>query len=277
MDRRPTLASWPKRIYEWEELPECFLLALADWRSRGLPPENVTYIPKVNQYSSEAEYVTAWQGEEAVLLAGRGDCVKKMPFRIGGETVAYTVQLLKCTVDAALADASRAVFSYNKTKEEQLLPVLNLLLGNPPEFTPRTTHPAGTFEALKENSYAMYHTSTLCYRFGGEILDSLWLRGRAYGLGWRQQKPEWFLAKMGRGAVVIASDSYGTRTDYLPWERFVFAETGESDFPHPGPHRRLALTLGGKDGFRVTVPLLPEQREEADRFVSEITHSTVSH
>ena len=32
MDRRPTLASWPKRIYEWPELPEVFRPALESWR-----------------------------------------------------------------------------------------------------------------------------------------------------------------------------------------------------------------------------------------------------
>lgn len=270
MDRRPTLASWPKRIYEWGELPEHFLIALADWQGRGLPPENVTYIPRVNQYASDAEYVTAWFGGEVSLLAAQGSCVEKLSLCTGGEVVDYTVQLLKCTVDAALPTGRRVSFSYNKTKENQLLPVLNLLLGNPPEYTPRAAHPAGALEALKKNSYAMYHVSALCYRFGGDILDSLWLRGRSYGLGWRRQKPEWFLAKMERGLVIVATDFYGTRVDYLPWERVAFAEVEEASFPYPGPRRRLALTLGGKGNSCFTVPLLMEQREEAESFAKNI-------
>lgn len=69
-DRRPTLASWPKRIYDWEELPERFRPALEVWRAQGLPPGNVTYIPKVHQYKKGVEYVTAWLGEEVLLLTG---------------------------------------------------------------------------------------------------------------------------------------------------------------------------------------------------------------
>ena len=40
-DGRPTLASWPRRIYDWPELPARFGPALDSWRMRGLPPEHV--------------------------------------------------------------------------------------------------------------------------------------------------------------------------------------------------------------------------------------------
>ena len=36
-DGRPTLASWPRRIYDWPELPARFGPALDSWRMRGLP------------------------------------------------------------------------------------------------------------------------------------------------------------------------------------------------------------------------------------------------
>ena len=49
-DRRPTLASWPRRIYSWNEVPARFRQSLEKWREEGLPPGNVTYIPKVHQY-----------------------------------------------------------------------------------------------------------------------------------------------------------------------------------------------------------------------------------
>ena len=51
MDKRPTLASWPKRVYAWEELPEPFHPALREWKESGMPPGNVTYIPQVSQKS----------------------------------------------------------------------------------------------------------------------------------------------------------------------------------------------------------------------------------
>ena len=58
-DRRPTLASWPKRIYQWAELPQLFRPALEEWRGEGLPPGNVTYIPQVRQGVGEEEHAVS--------------------------------------------------------------------------------------------------------------------------------------------------------------------------------------------------------------------------
>ena len=77
-DGRPTLASWPKRLYDWSELPEPFRPALAAWRDQGLPPGNVTYIPRVHQHTGGVEYVTAWRGEEVLLLTGRAEGVEEL-------------------------------------------------------------------------------------------------------------------------------------------------------------------------------------------------------
>ena len=153
-DRRPTLASWPKRIYDWAELPERFRPYLEDWRAQGLPPGNVTYIPKVHQYKRGMEYVTAWRGEEVLLLAGGEQGVESTLVRPGDAArVTYTIQLLKCSVEVLLGRGGENVtvgFSYNRTKEDQLFPVLNLLLGNPPDYQPRLTHPADP--ALERNT-----------------------------------------------------------------------------------------------------------------------------
>lgn len=68
-DGRPTLASWPRRIYDWPELPARFGPALDSWRMRGLPPEHVTYIPETcTQHVSGMEYLTAWLGKRYCLV-----------------------------------------------------------------------------------------------------------------------------------------------------------------------------------------------------------------
>ena len=66
-DRRPTLASWPKRMYDRSEVPAPFRAALADWNAAGMPPGNITLIPRIHQYSGAPEYVTAWFGGEVSL------------------------------------------------------------------------------------------------------------------------------------------------------------------------------------------------------------------
>lgn len=275
-DRRPTLASWPKRIYDWEELPERFRPALEVWRTQGLPPGNVTYIPKVHQYKKGMEYVTAWLGEEVLLLAGGDQGVESILVRPGDVArVTYTIQLLRCSVEVLLDRGGETVtadFSYNRTKEDQLFPVLNLLLGNAPDYLPRTTHPAApALEQLRADSYAMYNNSKLCYRFGENIRDSLWVPGRNYGLQtFRKQKPEYFVGKMDRGVVAIHTDFYARRTVYLTWDWLKVASVKEAAFRGPGPRQRPALVLETTLGAPVAVPLLPGQMEMAETFAARL-------
>ena len=131
-DRRPTLASWPKRMYDWSEVPAPFRAALADWNAAGMPPGNITLIPRIHQYSGAPEYVTAWFGGEVCLQRMAGGRLDVWRIRPGDVAqVGYSVQLIKCTVTVRLKDGGRTGFSYNKTKEDQLYPVLSLLLGQP--------------------------------------------------------------------------------------------------------------------------------------------------
>lgn len=97
-DGRPTLASWPRRIYDWPELPARFGPALDSWRMRGLPPEHVTYIPKLHQHVSGMEYLTAWLGEEVLLLCDDGEGhLERTLIRRGEVTeLTYGVRLLAC-------------------------------------------------------------------------------------------------------------------------------------------------------------------------------------
>ena len=265
-DRRPTLASWPKRIYDWSELPEKFRPALEAWRAEGLLPGNVTYIPKVHQYSDSAEFATAWLGCRVLLQTGGSRGTELFSFQ--PEEVAqvdYQVQLLRCTVSVALGaerEGARSSFSYNKTKEDQLLPVLNLALGNPADYVPQLRHPAqARLEQLRADSYAMYNTSKLCYRFGEKIVDFLWLQGRNRGLSlWRRQRPEYFLSRMERGLVTIQTDFYGTRISYLPWQRLKRAGVAEA-------HGHPLVSIEGEGGA-VRFPLETAQREAAEHFFS---------
>lgn len=220
-DRRPTLASWPKRMYDWSEVPPPFQPALADWNAAGMPPGNITLIPRVHQYSCAPEYVTAWFGGEVCLQRLADGKLDVWSIRPGDVAqVGYSVQLIKCTVTVWLKDGSRTGFSYNKTKEDQLYPVLSLLLGQPADRRPPPRHPdTPAFDRLRQESYAMYYTSLLAYRFGERILDQLFLRGKNRNFLYilqRRPDPECFCAITDAGPVCITTDFYGTSVLYLP-------------------------------------------------------------
>ena len=94
-DRRPTLASWPKRIYAWPELPEQFQSALARWKDQGLPPGNATYIPRVNQYANSPEFATAWLGKQVLIQESRGGDLRCLQFH-GAEAALVWLRLPSC-------------------------------------------------------------------------------------------------------------------------------------------------------------------------------------
>ena len=266
-DRRPTLASWPKRIYAWSELPEQFQCALARWKDQGLPPGNVTYIPRVNQYANSPEFATAWLGEEVLIQESWGGDLRCLQFH-GAEAalVDYYVQLLRCTVTISLdgdRSGQQCCFSYNKTKEDQLLPILNLALGASADHVPRPQHPdTPALRGLLRDSYAMYNLSKLCYRFGEEIQDFLWLVGRNRGLArLNRSRPESFIARTERGLAWLQKDFYGTRMLTVPWDRHPRFEIEVSG-------SRSALCLFASSGAVSRWELLPEHRARAEAFLS---------
>ncbi|HJB67400.1 MAG TPA: hypothetical protein H9770_00960 [Candidatus Fournierella excrementigallinarum] len=220
-DRRPTLASWPRRMYDWSEVPVPFQAALAGWNAAGMPPGNITLIPRIHQHSGAPEYAAAWFDGEVCLQRMAGGRLDVWRIRPGDVAqVGYSVQLIKCTVTVRLKEGGRAGFSYNKTKEDQLYPVLSLLLGQPAGRRPPLRHPdASAFAQLLQESYAMYYTSLLAYRFGGRILDHIFLRGKHQNLLYllqRRPDPECFCAMTDAGLVCILTDFYGTSALYMP-------------------------------------------------------------
>ena len=172
-DRRPTLASWPKRMYDWSEVPAPFRAALADWNAAGMPPGNITLIPRIHQYSGAPEYVTAWFGSEVCIQRMAGGKLDVWRIRPGDVAqVGYSVQLIKCTVTVWLKDGGCTGFSYNKTKEDQLYPILSLLLGQPADRQPPQRHP---------DSPAFSNTGTVPYTL--DIAPAISLRQRAKARG----------------------------------------------------------------------------------------------
>lgn len=263
-DRRPTLASWPKRIYDWEELPSPFRPALESWRAQGLPLGNVTYIPRVHQYKDSPEYAAAWWGSSVLLQALGQGRLEVFRVELGDAVqVRYQVCLLRCSVTVFLRDGGQASFSYNKTKEDQLLPLLELLLGNPPDYVPAGTHPAeACWEQLRQDSYAMYFTSLLCRRYGGPIRSHLWFRGKEKSLLYflrKQPPPEYFLAAMDRGLAAVSTDFYGTHVTYLPWAEIR---------PIPPADGDAAFTVSAAHGNSLTIPLLPGQAAQVRSFLA---------
>ncbi len=264
MDKRPTLASWPKRVYAWEELPEPFHPALREWKESGMPPGNVTYIPQVSQKSREPEYAAAWWGKQVLIQTAQRDQVDTISLDADRvHLCSYQVQLLRCLVELDIEGGKRAVFSYNKVKEEQLRPVLNLALGNTADFVFPTEHPQTMeLQKLLKDSYAMYNLSKLCYRFGTRLLDFLWLRGRDRNL-FRKVDPEYWIGATERGLTAISYDRYGTRTVWLRWKNL-------TRLSMEGSGRSRYIRITSVQGMAVEFPVLEEQAGTGALFLERV-------
>lgn len=267
-DSRPTLASWPKRIYEWNEIPTLFQPTLTSWRAMGMPPGNVTFIPRIHQYSGAPEFATAWFGDQVCLQRLADGKLEVWHIHPGDVVqVRYQIQLLKCTVTLLLKDGAQPSFSYNKTKEEQLYPILSLLLGKPADYQPPLQHPeTPALKQLQTDSFAMHYTALLTYRFGDQIMDHLFLRGKNRNLLYllqRRPDPECFCAVTDAGPVLITNDYYGTSVLYLPKAYPSFLQVKPLS---RGKGNGLYLTTQGEEYLYFR--LLPGQEEQAGAFTS---------
>lgn len=268
VDIRPTLASWPKRIYEWHELPEEFHPSIAKWREAGMEPGNVTYIPRVHQGGHEAEYATAWWNGQVMIQTSKYDAVETVIINSGEvPSLVYEHQLLKCKVIIPRKEGGELEFGFQQVKEDQLRPIINLLLGRPGEAPFPLDHPDHSFDWLLEDTL-MYHSAVFCYRFDDKINDSLWFRSSLSVLPFlarRKPRPEYFFAVMDKGLVIVDRNFYRKRVFYYTWEDIKSIKIE----PHQWRHGA-GVNVVGKSGIVAQVPLLERNLSDVAAFLDRV-------
>lgn len=268
VDIRPTLASWPKRIYEWHELPEQFHPAISKWRFHGMEPGNVTYIPAVFRGSSEAEYATAWWNDQVMIQISKYDSVETVVIDAGTvPSLVYEHQLLKCKIIIPRKNGGELEFGFQQVKEDQLRPIINLLLGRPGERPFPIDHPNHSFDWMLGDTL-MYHPSILCYRFDDEIRENIWFRSSLLVLPFiarRRPRPEYFFAIMDKGLVVIDRNFYRKRVFYFNWSDIKSIKMEPNQWRH-GP----GVNVVGKSGIVAQVPLLKDNIVPMANFLDKV-------
>lgn len=268
VDIRPTLASWPKRIYEWHELPKEFHAGIADWRAQGMPPGNVTYIPRVHQGGREAEYATAWWKDEVMIQTSIDDNVEIDVIESGNvPAIVYEHQLLKCKIILPRPKGKQLEFGFQQVKEDQLRPVINLLLGREGERLFPNDHPDHSFDWMLGDTL-MYHPSILCYRFDDVIRENLWFRSSLRVLPFiarRRPRPEYFFAVMDKGLVIIDRNFYRKRVFYFTWDDIKSIKMEPNQWRH-GP----GVNVVGRSGIIAQVPLIKDNIKNMMDFMDKI-------
>lgn len=274
VDIRPTLASWPKRIYEWHELPEEFHPAIDSWRKQGMKPGNVTYIPAVSLGGRDAEYATAWWKDDVMVQTSLNDSVDAVVIKSGTvPALVYEHQLLKCKLIIPQKNGRELEFGFQQVKEDQLRPVINLLLGKSSELPFPADHPDHSFDWMLGKTL-MYHPSILCYRFDDEIKDHLWFKTSVMVLPFlarRKPRPEYFFAVMNKGLVVIDRNFYRKRVYYFNWSDIASIKME----PHQWRFGS-GITVTGKSGIIARVPLIKDNIAQVAQFLDRLKTLNIS-
>ena len=275
VDIRPSLASWPKRIYDWSELPEQFRPALESWKADGMPMGNITYIPKIHLASDEPEFAAAWWGDQAMIQVFQNEVVEPVVISKGSlPAVLYEHQSLKCKLYIPRKTGDMLEMGYAQVKEDQLAGVINTILGQPGDRPLPLDHPDDSMNWLL-NTTLMYHPSILCRRFDDNINDCVWFRSTVRILPFlirRRPHPEYFLATMDKGFVVIDRNFYRKRVYYYKWEDLVSIKL----LPHqwkkfPG------VTVKSRSGLDVTVPLIESNYEPVSEYLGRLKAAAPSY
>ncbi len=268
VDIRPTLASWPKRIYDWHELPKEFHAGISNWRFQGMEPGNVTYIPRVHYGSREAEYATAWWQDEVMIQTSQDDSVDVVVLKSGTvPALVYEHQLLKCKIIIPKENGGELEFGFQQVKEDQLRPVINILLGREGERPFPIDHPDHSFDWMLGDTL-MYHPSILCYRFDDVIKDNVWFKSSLRVLPFiarRRPRPEYFFAAMDKGLVIIDRNFYRRRIFYFTWEDIKSIKMEPNQWRH-GP----GVNVVGKSGIVAQVPLIKDNIPKMIEFMDSI-------
>lgn len=223
LDVRPTAASWPKKIFEWEELPQHFHRFVQEWVNDGMELEQMTYIPRIHKFKVWLpEHMITWHKDKVMLLCERrGEVKRTILDKDNVIVIEYSLQLLNVVVNVIFkqnGQYQKETFQYTRTMEEQLVPNLNLMLGNEP-MNGLNVYKNENLDCkgLEAQSYLMFNYSKLAYRMGNSIQHYFWCRMEKKIRKIDKDFPEYFVAMTELGLVLIDSQFYGISAVYLPY------------------------------------------------------------
>lgn len=224
-DSRPTVDSWPRKIIEMNMLPQQYHSYFTKWIKESMSSENITYIPRIHKaLTKEPEYVMAWFNDTVMFLINNNDNI--IQYKIKSKdilSIDYSFNLLNYYVVLNIIDNNdekQIAFNFNKSKEELLIPILNILLENAPDYEMEVLfHENNICEDLATKSFMMYNFSKFSYRLDTTILDYFWEKEELSTSSSREKMyTEYFISIMEKGITLIASQFYGVDVTHLYWK-----------------------------------------------------------
>ena len=225
VDKRPTMAEWPVRIWAMEEIPEFFDLEARKSMKGTFNQYHMVYSPIRRTAPESFEYMFGYGKEEIFYLRNEKNKVCKTVLKYGQIKEIYTQRellnaniIVKYKADLQDRELETLEFPYIPSVYYLYDPFLNRMLGLEREFVPALAeqeHPRP--EKLYQESPVMYNYVLAAYRLGDCIGDYKYTseQHRHKWMPWKKVLEEWLEVPMSRGTFTRHSLEYRTECGYL--------------------------------------------------------------
>lgn len=220
-DNRPTIAEWPVRIWEQEEIPPEYREYVEQWIQDTFKSYIFVFSPKRRTALNSFEYIFGYGKDEVLYLRLRGQDMQKLPFKRKNITSIQTSrELLNAEILVTYFEnrqERQCAFPYVPSTYYLYDPFLNWLLKLPQDFDlvqEERRHPRP--DKLYHESLPMYNYSLAAYRLG-EGFENYTYRfevQRRKWMPWRKFREEWLEIPMEKGVFRLYSADYLTQYTY---------------------------------------------------------------
>lgn len=225
VDKRPTMAEWPVRIWAMEEIPEIFDLEARKSMKGTFNQYHMVYSPIRRTAPDSFEYMFGYGEGEIFYLKNEKNKVRRTVLKCSQIEEIYTQRellnakiIVKYKADLQDRELETMEFPYIPSVYYLYDPFLNWMLGLDQEFVPALAeqkHPRP--EKLYKESPVMYNYVLAAYRLGDCIGDYKYTseQHRHKWMPWKKVLEEWLEVPMSRGTFTLHSLEYLTECGYL--------------------------------------------------------------
>lgn len=221
IDKRPTIAEWPVRIWDINEFPEEFKNLSLSWMQGAFDKYTFVYSPLRRTVKNSFAYLFGYGENSVLFLRKTADQIFSVVFD--------RLQVTKIEARRELLNAELNItYEKDETTDTLLLPYIpsvyylydpffNWLLGLNKDFSPalaEQAHPRS--DKLYHESIAMFNYSLNAYRLGDSFTEysySSQVRRNRW-MPWKKNLEEWLEIPMERGTFGIHSFRYLTECTY---------------------------------------------------------------
>lgn len=223
VDKRPTMAEWPIKIWSVDEIPEVFRKDIESFLDESFNEYKMVYSPVRSTAPNSFEYLFAYGKGELFYWRNYEGKIKCVHFQ--------KEQIVQVNTKCELLDANISVkyrkeklseetttldFPYISTVYYHFDPFLNWLLNLQENFNPLLEDKYPRLEELKKKSLVMYNYAQRAYRLGNviETYQYEYKEHRKKWLAWKKSLEEWLEIPMSKGVFKLHNFGYLTECEY---------------------------------------------------------------